>query len=375
MGFFASQGEHRPSRTLPLAILYVLGLCLTFTLLGMAAAFAGQQIGLVLESPWGVAAICVILALLAASLFGAFEIQVPGRVLSLFQGRRGLLGAVLMGAAVGLVAAPCVGPFVAALVTFVAKLGKVSVGALLFFVLALGLGLPYLVLAMFTGLINRVPRGGGWLVWTKRVLAFPVLGLIFYFLQPHLPPAWLWSLLAALALAAAVYLGFLEGRSRRPWSCGFVVARVIAAIVFTALAVGTFTIRALPALGLAATSQSPEIPWQTFQEGNLARAQAEGTPTVLYFTASWCAYCREMKEGTFRDPEVRAAVAGVHLLQIDVTAGLPQEGEAGRLTAKYVHGGPPVLVFFDRRGHELAQRSEVNAKEFLTLLERTKLQR
>jgi thiol:disulfide interchange protein DsbD len=368
MGFFASQGERRASRTFPLAAAYCLGLALTFTALGVAAAKAGSQFGLALESRWGVGAICLLMILLAASLFGLFELRVPGWVLGVFQGRRGLLGALIMGLAVGLVAAPCTGPYLAALVVFVAGRGRAAEGAATFFVLALGFGLPYLVLGTFTGLINRVPRGGGWLLWCKRALAFPVLGLVLYYLGPYLAAGLVWALAAGLALAGAIYLSLLEGRSRRPWSRAFVIVRVVAAALFLATAAGIFVTRAAPELGLVTRAAGPEISWRDYASGDLRLAGEAHRPVVLYFTAKWCSYCRTMDEKTFREAEVRRAAEGVSLLKIDGTNGFPEQGEAGELVRRYVHGGPPVLVFFDDQGRETAVRNAIGGGEFVELL-------
>ncbi|NIA21677.1 MAG: thioredoxin fold domain-containing protein [Anaerolineaceae bacterium] len=384
MGFFVSQGEHRLGRTLPLALLYVLGMAVVFTVLGSAAALAGSQIGLALQSPLGVGIICIILIALAASLFGAFEIHVPTGLLGRLQGKTGLLGALAMGAVVGLVAAPCVGPFVAALITFVGQmgsrlaargvgpLGRAAAGGGLFFVLSLGFGLPYLVLGIFSGMINRVPRGGGWLLWVRRLLAFPVLGLVIYFLLPYLCEAAYWTLLAALSLAAAVYLGVVEGWTRRPWSSRFVVARLAAAIVLTALAVGVFTLRAMPALGWVQSGRGSSIPWAEFQEGQLVDARAAGQPAVAYFTASWCVNCRAMERGVFRSNAARQASAGVRLVKIDISKTPTGDGEKAALYRKFVRGGPPVLVFFDRRGKATVHRGLIEADEFARLLQEIK---
>ena len=367
MGFFASQGEHRVSRTFPMALVYVLSMAAVFSVLGVASALAGSQIGAFLQSVYGRAAIGLVLAILAASLFGAFEIRVPGRLLARFQGKTGLVGAVLMGGAVGLVAAPCVGPFVSTLVVYVAHTRDVAQGALLFFVLAVGLGTPYLFLGVFTGLINKVPRGGGYLVWFRRVLAFPLLALIVYFVSADLP-AWLtWTLYSLIALAGAVYLGIVEGWRRQPWSGRFIVARVAVAMVFTAAAVGAFTLEAMPALGLGGAARGQSIPWQAFEAGDLDAARADGAPAVVYVTARWCSYCKTMDTDVFRDALVAAAARGVRLLKIDVTNGEPA-GEAGRLSRQFARAGPPALVFFDARGRQAARRGQVGKDEFIDLL-------
>ncbi|HUU31162.1 MAG TPA: cytochrome c biogenesis protein CcdA, partial [Phycisphaerae bacterium] len=158
MTVFMQQGESRPLRVLPLAVLYVLGLAATFTLVGVLAALAGKSLGLVLQEPVGVLAVVVILAAMMASLFGAFEIPVPSGLMGRLGGRRGFVGAAFTGAVMGAVAAPCVGPFLVALITLVATKRSVPFGAVSFFVTGLGLGFPYLFLGLFTGLVNRFPR-------------------------------------------------------------------------------------------------------------------------------------------------------------------------------------------------------------------------
>ncbi|NLX59742.1 MAG: DUF255 domain-containing protein [Phycisphaerae bacterium] len=376
MGFFASQARRSAGATVLLAAVYVLGMAAVFTILGSAAALAGSQIGWALQSPWGVAVLCLVLAALAASLFGAFEIRVPTSLLGSLQGQSGLLGALVMGAAVGLVAAPCVGPFVAALIIYVGELGgrmaargdgvllQAAAGGGLFFVFALGLGLPYLVLGTFTGLISRIPRGGPWLVWVRSLLAFPVLGLILYFLRPYVGEPLFWWSVAALALAAAVYLGLIQGRSMRPWSRGFRVVRAVALAALAGLGVALILGEAIPSL-----EQRETILWTAFRDGSLAEASDAGRPAVVYVTAAWCVNCRVMERKVFSDDEVRLAVEGVRLLKIDVTSGPPAEGtEAATFYDRFVHGGPPVVVFYDRRGNVVAERADLGRKEFLSLI-------
>jgi thiol:disulfide interchange protein len=199
-------------------------------------------------------------------------------------------------------------------------------------------------------------------------LAFPVLGLVLYYLRPYLAGGVLWTLASGLALAGAIYLSLLEGHSRRPWSKGFVAARVIVAALFLATAAGIFVARAAPELGLVAGAAGPEISWRDYQAGDLQAASAAGRPAVVYFTAKWCVYCRTMEEGPFREAEVGRAAEGVALLKIDGTNGFPVQGETGELVRRYVHGGPPVLVFFDGQGNEIAVRNSVGAAELLELL-------
>ena len=373
-GFFASQGEHRVARTLPMALLYVLSLAAVFTLLGMASAFAGSQIGAFLQSIYGRATIAVVLLVLAASLFGAFEIRVPGAFLARFQGKTGWVGAILMGLAVGLVAAPCVAPFVSALVLFVARGGNVGLGALLFFVLAVGLGTPYLFLGVFTGLVNKVPRGGGYLVWVRRVLAFPLLALVVYFLRADLVAVGEWlpgALYAAVALAGAVYLGIIEGWSRQPWSRQFIVARVAVAMVSAGAAVGLVTTEVMPALGVGPAPLGEPLQWRAFRDGDLQAAADQGDPAVLYLTSRTCTYCWAMDRHVFRGRDVVRAAEGVRLLKLKLDG--PLSDEARELKEMYARAGPPGLVFLDGGGRVVAQRGKVDRAEFLDLLARIRV--
>lgn len=369
MGFFASQGEGRPSRTFPMALLYVLSMAAVFTALGVAAALAGGQIGFFLGSLAGRVIIAAIMALLAASLFGAFEIHLPLKFLSKMQGKRGWIGAVFMGLAVGLIAAPCVGPLVSALVAFVAQEKDVALGAGLFFTLALGMGLPYLVLGVFTGLINRVPHGGGYLIWFRRVLAFPLLAMVVYFLRADMPRGLVWTLYAAVALGGAVYLGVIEGWTRQPWSHRFVAARVATAILLAAAATAAMTLEALPEWGLAGAPLETALAWQALEDGSLERAASDGAAAVVYFNGKPCPYCDIMDRRTFRGDEVIASARGVRLLKRDVYESVG--GRAGELKKELNIAGPPRLLFFDRSGKLVADRSGVVTRaEFLELLKK-----
>lgn len=364
MGFFASQGESRPSRTFPLALLYVLSITAVFTPLGMAAALAGGQVGAFLSSLTGRVIMSAIMLVLAASLFGAFEIRLPTAFLARFQGKAGWVGAVLMGLAVGLIATPCIGPPLAALIAFVAQKGNPLLGGTLFFALALGMGLPYLVLGMFTGLINKVPRGGGYLIWVRRVMALPLVALVVYFLRNDLPRPTVWTLYAAVAMAGAVYLGLVEGWTRRPWSKWFVVARGATAALLVGLAVG--------AGAVAAEKLDEPLVWKTFTDGDLKQAADKAMPAVVYFNGKACPYCDVMERTTFRGPEVLEATRGVALLKADVAADLT--GRPAELREQLNISGPPRLLFFDRTGTMIVERGGAVAKpEFLEFVRRIKV--
>ena len=358
MTFFAQQGESRPAKVLPLTVLYVLGLATTFTIVGVAAALAGRSMGLVLQSPAGVLGIVAILAIMMAGAFGAFDIRLPSGIMGRLGGRRGALGAVLMGLVMGLVASPCVGPFLVALIAFVATQGSVALGAASFFATGLGLGLPYIFLGMFTGLINRFPRGGGWLIWTKRLLGMTMAGLILYYAEPYLAAWFFWPLVLAVFIFAGVYMAILEGLARRPFSRTFWAVR---------LATGAAILSAGGLVYAHATARQPEVQWQPWTPDRLATARTEGRPVLLYFGADWCLACHEWHAGLFADSEVIRETQGFARLDVDLTK--PPEGPMKELAQQFDALNPPAVIVFDRLGGIVrAWRNPPPREEFLAAL-------
>jgi thiol:disulfide interchange protein DsbD len=360
MTVFAQQGESRPARVLPLAILYVLGLAATFTVVGVAAALAGKSLGFVLQQPVGVLAVVIVLAAMMASTFGAFEISLPSGFAGRLGMRGGLPGAAFMGMVMGAVAAPCVGPFLLALITFTATTGSAALGAVSFFVTALGIGLPYVFLATFTGLINRFPRGGGWLIWTKRLMGLSLAGLILYYVDRFVDRAFFWPLVLALFIFAAAYLGALEGWSRRPFTRRFWTVRLATGAAILAAGVGTY---------LWATTERPEVEWAAWSPGLLEKAAAENKPALLYFGADWCIACKEWHASIFADPAVLAASRSIERIYVDVTN---VEDAAKRTFAeRYQATNPPAVIVLGRTGEVVAAyRNPPGVRAFVEALTR-----
>jgi thiol:disulfide interchange protein DsbD len=251
----------------------------------------------------------------------------------------------------GLVASPCVGPFMIALITFVATKGSVWLGAISFLATGLGLGLPYLFLGLFTSLINRFPRGGGWLIWTKRLMGLALAGLILYYVRPYVAEAFFWPLVLGAFLFAAVYLALLEGLDRRPFSRTFWAVR---------LAAGAAILAAGALVYADATRERPEVQWTPWRPGALEAAQAQGKPVLLYFGADWCIACKEWHASVFADPAVVKASAGVERIYVDVTR--PPQGDLKAFAERFQGINPPVVVVFGRDGKVLkAWRNPVEA--------------
>ena len=334
ISFFGGQASDRRSSVLSLAAVYVLGIVVSYSVLGTVAAATHALFGFLLQNVVVLVAVALLIAALAASMWGLFEIPTPAFVSRVGQSKRGLAGALLMGLTMGLVSAPCIGPFIVGLLAYVARVGSLGLGFVLFFVMSLGLGVPYLVLAAFSGSINRLPRSGMWMVWVKRVFALILLGVAAYFIKPLIGSAAFHIVLAVVALAGGVYLGIIY--RVRGASAGFRWVR--GAFVVVALAAGGwFAYAALP---------RPGIEWSPYSPEAVGRAADAGQPVMIDFTAAWCLPCDELDSRTFTDPAVRREAARFVTLQVDLTRETPEAA------ATYHVLGPPTIVFIDSRGQE-----------------------
>lgn len=359
ISFFLSQKQQGGTAAWPLAIMYVLGMSVTYSALGVAAALSGALFGAALQSPWVVALIVAVMLALAASMFGLWELRVPTFVMNLSGGRAGLGGSLVMGLVVGLVAAPCIGPFVLGLLTYVGQKQDAFLGFLLFFVLSLGLGLPYLLLAVSTGALEKLPNSGAWMLGVRKLFGVLLIGLAAYFLKPLLPNPWGdWLLALSLGLGGLYLLVIARpghempaiDRFMRLASAGLVVAGILLA----------------PA---SRTSEKAELGWKPYDAAAVTAAIASGQPVVLDFYADWCLPCKELDKLTFSEQRVAARLGQMALYKVDMTRSTP---DTDALRSKFAVAGVPTIVFH-RGGKEVAGTRLTgfeNAEAFLARLDR-----
>ncbi|HUY17773.1 MAG TPA: cytochrome c biogenesis protein CcdA [Candidatus Binataceae bacterium] len=335
VAYFGNQsGTHR--KVAMLAAVYVLGIALMFSSVGVAVALSGGLFGAALQNVYVLTAIAAVMVLLALSSFGVFVLQAPQWMMR-WAGvsRPGFLGALLMGFGMGVVAAPCIGPIVLGLLLMVERSGSPLFGFALFFTLAVGLGLPYIGLAMAAGSIRRLPRSGEWLRWTEQLFGFVLIGLALYFLEPVVPGHIINRVLPFYAAGAGIYLGFVSsaGRNWRP----FLVFRIGVGMV------------AIAGLVYAAVPRTPRsmVHFAPFNEGALASARADGKPVVVDFSADWCIPCREMEQTTFVNPAVIRAASHFVRLRADLT---DQNAANERLVHHFGVQGVPTTLFIDSAG-------------------------
>lgn len=339
LGYFSRQSGGRAGSTFPLALAYVLGIALTYSALGVLAAMSGAIFGSALQSPWVVGLIVAVLLALASSMFGLWELGVPQWAQRASGGRTGALGALIMGLVMGFVAAPCIGPFVVGLLTFVGQRGDPVLGFLLFFTLALGLGLPYLILGTFTGAVNRLPASGMWMVGVRRVFGVVLVAMAAYFAAPLLPGssgAWLMS---AVLVVGALYLLVIDRTGHEQAA----IDRVMRLLAAAMLVAGVVTAPQPDGKRDAAAGPSAHLEWRSYDEPAVAMALAGQAPVIVDFYADWCAPCKELDEKTFAAPEVRAVLEPYERFKVDLTRATEANQE---LTERFgVLGVPTVIVF------------------------------
>ena len=334
LGFFAKQGQAGRHKPFVLALAYFLGLTLTYSAIGTAAAFTGSLFGTLMQKPAVLICVAAIIVLLALSLFGLFTIQLPASLTSRISGRAGLLGAALMGAMVGLVAAPCIGPVVLALLTFVAASASPLIGFATFFTLSAGLGLPYLFLGLFSA---KLPRSGGWMITLEYFFGFLLLGVALFIVKPIVPDTTASVLAGLLALAAAAVFFFKRPGGHRVLTTIFGLLALMLGIIFV-----------VPLFRGEAAGTAGHFP--AYAPSAADAAFRSGKVVMLDFAADWCLPCKEMEKLTFTDPKVKELLARLVPFRADVTTG--GDKHVKRMAGEFGIRGVPTLIFM-KAGREI----------------------
>ena len=343
VSYFGGRSETVQGSKVMHGTVYILGLSVTNSILGVIAALTGGLVGGLLQNGIVLAAIATILIVFALSLFGFWEIRLPARFNTLASRTySGYGGSLFMGLTLGIIAAPCIGPFVVGLLSWIAAIGKIWFGFTLFFVLSVGMGLPLFFLALFSSNLDRLPRSGEWMIWVKKLMGWILVAMAIYFLNPLLPEPWGVIFYAFTATAAGFHLGWLEKSAGQTPAFGtFRIIVGIACLAGAMFVSGSYITRA------------PGIEWTSQADGVdlvLAQAKEDGQPVIIDFSADWCAPCRELDETTFRNPQVRATAKQIVMVKIDLTSG--PDDAARDLIEKYQVKGVPTIVFLDSSGRE-----------------------
>ncbi len=364
VSFFGAKAAENRKKVAVHALIYILGLSAANSILGVVAAMTGSMMGAALQNPLTLVFVAAVMVAFATSLFGYWELRLPSRLTTAAsRSYGGYFGSLFMGLTLGVVAAPCLGPFALGLLTWVASVGSPWLGFIVFFTLSLGLGTPLFVLAMFSGSIDKLPGSGEWMLWVRKAMGWVLIGMAAYFIGPLLPERLDLILLAVVALCAGVHLGWIdsaESSSRRfHW--------IRRGVGVATLALGL----SLAALG---TMSDHGVSWLPYSDGVLAEAKQNNRPVILDFSAGWCPSCRELEKTVFTNPEIiKSAKTNFVMVKVDLTRG--DNPTYGRLVTEYEVKGIPTVVFLDGKGRELYELRLVGytaPSSFLGLMDQAK---
>jgi len=370
ISYFGGQASGKKGNLIAHAFIYVFGMAITYSILGVIAALTGSLFGAALQNPYVLVGIAIILVGLSLSMFDLYEIRVPAFLANFAGGaKQGFFGTFFMGLTVGIVAAPCIGPFVLALLTYVGEKGDVILGFWLFFVLAVGLGIPFIFLAIFSGSINKLPRSGAWMVWVRSIFGFILIAMAIYFLGPLFPNSLIYHFSIALTmLIGGIYMAWIEP-TQTPGKV-FPIIRNLVGIVFFILAlilastgIQSYVEETVQKTSRAAgaIASSEEIHWQTYSDEKLQEAEKEGKPVMIDFYADWCIPCKELDKLTFSQPEITEISKNFIMLKVDLTSSGDPQTKA--LKKKYNIKGVPTLVFLAPNGQEMSDLRVVGFME------------
>lgn len=368
-GIIVGHGAQMTRRhALGLSVVYVLAMAGTYALAGVAAGLAGTLLSAWLQNPRVLGGFALVFVLLALSMFGLYELQLPAALQTRLANASGRIrggkaaGAFAMGVLSAVIVGPCVAAPLAGALLYIGQTGDVVLGGSALFAMALGMGAPLLVVGATTG--SLLPRAGAWTESIKRIFGVIMLATAVYLVSPVIPVVVQQLLWAALLIVPAIYLHALDplppqapGHRRLFKGIGVLSLLLGAAMLVGALSGHREILQ--PLAGLGGARQAVEQRELVFQrvhsvaELQSRLAAAKGQPVMLDFWAEWCVSCKEMDQFTFSDPRVQARLKDTLLLRADVTANNADDRE---LLAHFKLFGPPGIVFFDRSGQEQAFR-------------------
>ncbi|MBA2351431.1 MAG: protein-disulfide reductase DsbD [Burkholderiales bacterium] len=367
-GIIVGQGQTLTrTRAFGLSLAYVLGMAITYALAGVAAGLSGALLSAALQNPWVLGTFAAVFVLLAFSMFGFYELQLPASLQSRLSERANrmqgghLAGVFAMGVLSAIIVGPCVAAPLAGALLYISQTRDVVFGGTALFAMALGMGLPLLVIGTSAGAL--LPKAGAWMEAVKRFFGVLLLGVAIWLISPVISPLVHMLLWAALLIISAIYLHAIDplppGVSdfRKLWKGVGVIALLVGvAILVGAMSGGRDVLQPLAGLragGGANATPASHLAFdriKTVAELDQRIVAAGGKPVMLDFYADWCVSCKEMERFTFSNERVQARLKDVILLQADVTAN---NADDKALLKRFGLFGPPGIIFFDTQGAEV----------------------
>ena len=381
-GLIAGQGRKVTRlRGLALSATYVLGMALAYAIAGVLAGLSGTLLSAALQNPWVLGAFSGVFVLLALSMFGFYDLQLPsawqnGATDTSNRLTRGTLAGVFaMGALSAVIVGPCVAAPLAGALLYVSQSRDVLLGGSALFMMGLGMGLPLLVIGASAGAL--LPKAGAWMQTVKNFFGVLLLGAAVWMISPLIPTIAQMLCWSALMIISGIYLHAIDplppGASgfRKLWKGVGVIALLIGvALLVGGLSGGRDLLQPLSGLRMRAGAEEMPTPFvrvASVTELDRALAQAD-KPVMLDFYADWCVSCKEMERLTFQNEEVKNRLRAMLLLQVDVTAN---SADDAALLKRFGLFGPPGIIFFDRKGKEIEGSRVIgyrSAERFLPIL-------
>ena len=364
-GIIAGEGrDANKLRALILSLSYVLGMAVAYAIAGVAAAYSGSMLAAALQNPWVLGAFAALFVALALSMFGFYELRLPGfihhRLHGAHQRLRGghIASVAAMGVFSAVIVSPCVAAPLAGALLYISQTRDVALGGGALFAMALGMGIPLVAVGVSEGAL--LPKAGPWMGSVRKFFGVLLLAVAIYVVSPVIPMTAQMLAWAALFVGSAMFLRALDPLPPqvsgwwRLWKGAGVLALVAGvALVVGALSGASDLLRPLAGLtvGRSAPTAKPVAWTRVASVAELdEKLRSPGRMTMLDFYADWCISCKEMEAFTFSDPRVRAVMDRMLLLQADVTAN----NEADKaLLKRYSLFGPPGIIFFDAEGREI----------------------
>lgn len=385
----SQQQDKQPSKqhTFLLSVAYVLGMALSYTLAGIAAGLSGSLISQSLQNAWVLGATAIIFVLLSLSMFGFYELKLPAslesKMLNTSNKLKGgqFLGVFVMGALSALIVSPCVAAPLAGALIYIGQTQNVWLGGVGLFALALGMGMPLLLIGASAG--QLLPKAGGWMTAVRNAFGVLMLGMAIWIVSPLLPAYFVLGLWAVLLIVTAVYLNALDALPLPPYmmhklgkGVGIILFIYGAALLVGALSGGQSIFQPLSHLSLGTSKSAAKAKHLAFTRVKSVAAletriaNAAGKPIMLDFYADWCVACKEMESRTFTDAKVQSLLAGTVLLQADVTKN---NADDQALLKRFGLFGPPGIIFFNTQGREMKTITTIGfekAEQFTKTLEK-----
>lgn len=372
--FGAKQAQSR-RQAIFLSLAFVMGIAVLFTTLLVGAALTGSLFGSALQKWWVNVGIAIVMAAMAASMFGAFELTLPEGLMQRLSGVGGVGygGAFALGLVSSLIAAPCTGPVLTGVLLWIGKTQSVVLGALVGLMYSLGLGLPFFLVGAFA---VGLPKGGKWMVGVKSFFGTVLLVCALYFLRyaiPTMEKVARHDTMFMVAGAGAILFGIIIGAIHLDWSDEGTLIKPRKILGILAATAGGFVLWVSvekPPEGSAAVADpdKPLLTWLHSEKEAAERAQREKRPLMVDFTATWCGACKELAKHTFADQRVMERTGSFVAVKFDATDD--EDPQVEQVKKKYNVVGLPTVVVYDSNGKEYTRFTEfVPADKFLKAIE------